>query len=111
MSEQVSFSEGWLIDIFAAAGALTLVTQNAARPTAHSSGVGERQGALASRAEHWAAGGGEGHQEDKVPADWEDDGGAKEEDDIEIKLCPLGILPQSQSWPQCTADISRDTEI
>lgn len=45
------------------------------------------------QAECWATGDGESYQGEKVPADWENDNGAKEEDYTEIKLCPLDFPP------------------
>lgn len=88
---------GWLVKGLAAAGGLTLMTQNTGPFMVHRGGGRETQRALASQTQCRAAEGGESYQGDKVPADWKNDGGTKEEDYIEIKLCPLDIFPQSQS--------------
>lgn len=55
------------------------------------------QYALALQAECWATGAGESDQGERVPADWENDGGAREEDFTELKLCLLDFAPWSQS--------------
>lgn len=59
----------------------------------HSSGGRERQWALVLLKEWWETGGGESYWGEEISADGENDGGAKQDDYTEIKLCPLNIFP------------------